>query len=88
MMCITNQYFLFITQLNTENNVNVIDSERTKNEKYSSDGKTRKTSKSNDETFQNEMQTLNHELQSMLIDDMVTAFYNRLIVMKKIQDRH
>ena len=28
-------------------------------------------------TFQNEMQTLNNELQSMLIDDMITAFNNR-----------
>ena len=38
-------------------------------------------------TFQNEMQTLNNELQSMLIDDMITAFNNRLIVMKKILNR-
>ena len=37
------------------------------------------------ETLQNEVQTLNHELQSILIDDMITAFYNRLNVMKKIQ---
>jgi hypothetical protein len=36
-------------------------------------------------TFQDEVQTLNSELQSMLIDDMITAFYNRLDVMKKIQ---
>lgn len=36
-------------------------------------------------TFQDEVQTLNSELQSMLIDDMITAFYNRLIVLKKIQ---
>ena len=28
-------------------------------------------------TFQDEMQTLNSELQSMLIDDMITAFNNR-----------
>jgi len=38
-------------------------------------------------TFQNEMQTLNNELQSMLIDDMIKAFNNRLIVMKKILNR-
>ena len=38
-------------------------------------------------TFQDEMQTLNSELPSMLIDDMITAFYNRLIVLKKIQHR-
>ena len=37
------------------------------------------------ETLQKEAQTLNHELQSILIDDMITAFYNRLNVMKKIQ---
>ena len=37
------------------------------------------------ETLQKEVQTLNHELQSILIDDMITAFYNRLNVMKKIQ---
>jgi hypothetical protein len=36
-------------------------------------------------TFQDEVQTLNSELQSILIDDMITAFYNRLIVLKKIQ---
>ena len=39
------------------------------------------------ETFHEEIQTLNHELQSILIDDMITAFYNRLNVMKKIQHK-
>ena len=39
------------------------------------------------ETLQKEVQTLNHDLQSILIDDMVTAFYNRLNVMKKIQQQ-
>ena len=39
------------------------------------------------ETFQKQVQTLNHELQSILIDDMITAFYNRLNVMKKIQHK-
>jgi len=38
-------------------------------------------------TLQKEVQTLNHELQSILIDDMITAFYNRLNVMKKIQHK-
>jgi len=38
-------------------------------------------------TFHDEIQTLNRELQSMLIDDMITAFHNRLIVLKKIQHR-
>ena len=47
-MCITNQYFLFISQINTENNVNVKIRREQKNEKHSSDGKPRKTSKSND----------------------------------------
>ena len=36
-------------------------------------------------TFQDEAQTLNSELQSILIDDMITAFYNRLIVLKKFE---
>lgn len=36
-------------------------------------------------TFQNEVQSLNSQLQSILIDDMTTAFLNRLNVMKKIQ---
>ena len=36
-------------------------------------------------TFQDEVQALNSELQSILIDDMITAFNNRLIVLKKIQ---
>jgi len=39
------------------------------------------------ETLHKEVQTLNHELQSILIDDMITAFYNRLNVMKKIQHK-
>ena len=39
------------------------------------------------ETLQKEVQTLNHDLQSILIDDMKTAFYNRLNVMKKIQHK-
>ena len=39
------------------------------------------------ETLQKEVQPLNHDLQSILIDDMVTAFYNRLEVMKKIMDK-
>ena len=39
------------------------------------------------ETFQNELQTLNQELQSILIDDLVTAFHNRLAVFKKIQTK-
>jgi hypothetical protein len=35
-------------------------------------------------TFQAEVQTLDKELQRILIDDMVTAFCNRLKVMEKI----
>ncbi|MGD9130505.1 MAG: hypothetical protein PVH73_02900 [Candidatus Bathyarchaeota archaeon] len=35
--------------------------------------------------FQKELQPLDPELQSMLIDDIVTAFYNRLNIMKKIK---
>ena len=39
-------------------------------------------------TFQKEMQSLNSQLQTILIDDMITAFYNRLNVMKKIQNKY
>jgi len=35
-------------------------------------------------SFENELQPLKCELQSMLIDDMITAFYSRLEFMKKI----
>ena len=37
------------------------------------------------ETFQKEVQVLDPELQSMFIDDLVSAFYTRLAFMKKIQ---
>ncbi|MEJ2272355.1 MAG: hypothetical protein P8X91_07730 [Candidatus Bathyarchaeota archaeon] len=37
------------------------------------------------DTFQKEIQTLNSQLQSILIDDMTTAFLNRLDIMRKIQ---
>ena len=83
-MCITNQYFLFITQINTENNVNVIIRREQKMKNIPLMEKREKLQKVMMITFQNEMQTLNNELQSMLIDDMITAFNNRLIVMKKI----
>jgi len=39
------------------------------------------------ETFQNEAGTLNPELQSILIDDLITAFHNRLTILKKIQSK-
>ena len=38
-------------------------------------------------TLQEETSTLNPEFQSILIDDLVTAFYNRLDVMKRIQHK-
>ncbi len=38
-------------------------------------------------TFQNELQQLNSQIQSILIDDMVTAFYNRLDILEKIQNK-
>ena len=38
-------------------------------------------------TLQKEVQPLNHELQLILIDDLITAFYNRLNFMKKIQHK-
>ena len=37
------------------------------------------------EIFQKQVQTLNPEFQSILIDDIITAFYNRLTFLKKIQ---
>ena len=39
------------------------------------------------ETFTNEIQKLTPELQSILADDMVTAFQNRLVVFQKIQTK-
>ena len=36
-------------------------------------------------TFQNELQILNSDFQSILIDDMITAFFNRLNVLKRAQ---
>jgi len=39
------------------------------------------------ETFEKEIGTLDLELQTMLVDDMITAFFNRLKVMKKIQKK-
>jgi len=39
-------------------------------------------------TFQKEIQSLNSQLQTILIDDMITAFYNRLNVMQKIQNKY
>ena len=38
-------------------------------------------------SLEKEVQQLNPDLQSILIDDMITAFYNRLNVMKKIQEK-
>ena len=38
-------------------------------------------------TFQNDLQQLNSQLQSILIDDIVTAFYNRLDILEKIQNK-
>jgi len=39
-------------------------------------------------TFQKEIQSLNSQLQTILIDDMITAFYNRLNVLQKIQNKY
>ena len=38
-------------------------------------------------SFEKEVNQLNPDFRSILIDDMVTAFYNRLDVMKKIQEK-
>jgi hypothetical protein len=37
------------------------------------------------EAFTSEISTLSPELQSILADDMVTAFQNRLVVFQRIQ---
>lgn len=37
-------------------------------------------------TFGKELQALDVELQSILVDDMVTTFFNRLKALKKIQE--
>ena len=37
------------------------------------------------EIFQKQVQIINPEFQSILIDDIITAFYNRLTFLKKIQ---
>jgi len=39
------------------------------------------------ETFNNEIHTLTPELQTILADDMVTAFQNRLTVFQRIQSK-
>jgi hypothetical protein len=39
------------------------------------------------EAFTSEIQVLTPELQSILADDMVTAFQNRLLVFQKIQEK-
>ena len=39
------------------------------------------------EAFTSEIQTLTPELQSILADDLVTAFQNRLMVFQKIQTK-
>lgn len=45
----------------------------------------RKIQKVMAKTFQNELQILNSDFQSILIDDMITAFFNRLNVLKRAQ---
>ena len=37
------------------------------------------------ETFQKDLQVLDPEFHSILIDDLVCALYNRLAILKKIQ---
>lgn len=39
------------------------------------------------ETFEKEMGTLDLELQTVLVDDMITAFFNRVRIMKRMQKR-
>ena len=49
--------------------------------------KSQRLQKDMTKTFQNELQQLNSQIQSILIDDMVTAFYNRLDILEKIQNK-
>ena len=37
-------------------------------------------------TFGKELRTLDPKLQSILVDDLVTSFLNRLTVLKRIQE--
>ena len=39
------------------------------------------------EAFRGEMHTLSEEMQKILIDDLVTAFQNRMAVFMRIQSR-
>ena len=39
------------------------------------------------EAFTSEIQTLTPELQTILADDLVTAFQNRLVVFQRIQEK-
>lgn len=38
-------------------------------------------------TLGKDLQTLDSELQSFLVDDLITAFYNRLRVLKRFHGR-
>ena len=39
------------------------------------------------DAFRDEMRTLSEEMQKILIDDLVTAFQNRMVVFVRIQSR-
>ena len=45
----------------------------------------KKLKKMMSEVFNEQLRTLQPELQSLLIDDLITAFHNRLSVFRKIQ---
>lgn len=56
-------------------------------EKSFSDQSRKRLQKMIMETFTNEIHTLTPELQTILADDMVTAFQNRLTVFQRIQSK-
>jgi len=86
-MCITNQYFLFINQLYIENNELVIGLGEKQMKNTPLMENRNRLKKVMIDTFQKEVQPLNSQFRSILIDDMITTFYNRLNVMKKIQNK-
>jgi len=56
-------------------------------EKSFSDQSRKRLQKMIMETFTNEIHALTPELQTILADDMVTAFQNRLTVFQRIQSK-
>ena len=78
----------FIRQLNTNSQLRDITAWRYYvMEKLGSPQSRKRLQKMIMETFTNEIHTLTPELQTILADDMVTAFENRLTVFQRIQSK-